>query len=145
MSILRAGLGCITTSSALLLATSAFAETVPLKANLSAASEVPPVSSKASGSLTGTYDPGTKSLTYTITYSGLSGDATAAHFHGPAPSGENAGVALPISAPMANPIKGTATLTEAQANELTAGKWYVNIHTAANKAGELRGQVEKGK
>jgi hypothetical protein len=131
-------------SGVLTLITPAFAETVALKANLSAANEVPAVSSKAVGSLTATYDPSTKTLTYTINYSGLSGDPMAAHFHGPAASGENAGVAVPISAPMSNPIKGTATLNDAQANELMGGKWYVNIHTAANKGGELRGQVEKG-
>jgi len=143
-SILRASLTAVAFGGTLVLATSAFAESVPLKANLSAASEVPPVSSKATGTLTATYDPATKTLTYTITYSGLSGDPMAAHFHGPAPTGENAGVAVPINAPMSNPIKGTTTLNDAQANELMAGKWYVNIHTAANKGGELRGQVEKG-
>jgi CHRD domain len=143
-SILRASLKILAMSGTLALITPAFAETVALKANLSAANEVPAVSSKAVGSLTATYDPSTKTLTYTINYSDLSGDPMAAHFHGPAASGENAGVAVPISAPMSNPIKGTATLSDAQANELMAGKWYVNIHTSANKGGELRGQVEKG-
>src|SRR6266851_816002 len=44
----------------------------------------------------------------------------------------------------ASPIKGSATLTDAQAADLTAGRWYFNIHTAANKGGEIRGQVVKG-
>ena len=45
---------------------------------------------------------------------------------------------------MASPLKGEATLTDAQAADLAAGKWYFNIHTAANKGGEIRGQVMKG-
>jgi hypothetical protein len=44
---------------------------------------------------------------------------------------------------LASPIKGAATLTDAQAADLTSGKWYFNIHTEANKAGEIRGQVLK--
>ena len=141
---LRAGFGSICLSSVLLTVSPSLAQTVPLKANLSSQSEVPPANSKATGTFTGSFDPSTKTLTYTINYSGLSGEPTAAHFHGPAQAGENAGVALPIGAPMSNPIKGSVTLTEAQARELMDGKWYVNVHTAANKAGELRGQVEKG-
>ena len=43
----------------------------------------------------------------------------------------------------ASPIKGEATLTPEQATDLQAGKWYFNIHTAANKGGEIRGQVTK--
>src|SRR6266542_4047778 len=104
-----------------------------------------PVESKGSGTLTATYDTGSKSLNYTANYSGLSGDATAAHFHGPAAAGQNAGVAVPVTGSAATPIKGSATLTDAQATDLTAGRWYFNIHTAANKGGEIRGQVVKGK
>ena len=51
---------------------------------------------------------------------------------------------MPIpAAALATPIKGTATLTDAQAADLQAGKWYFNVHTAANKGGEIRGQVVK--
>ena len=58
---------------------------------------------------------------------------------------------LPARTPMsrcrskttASPIKGSATLTDAQAADLDAGKYYVNIHTAANKGGEIRGQITK--
>lgn len=122
----------------------AFAEPTSMKATLNGTSEVPPTDSKGSGTAAITYDPATKSLTYTITYTGLSGEPTAAHFHGPAAAGSNAGVAVPISPPLTSPIKGTATLNDSQANDLMAGKWYINIHTAANKGGEIRGQVEKG-
>jgi hypothetical protein len=55
--------------------------------------------------------------------------------------GDNAGVVVPLSGSLASPIKGTATLTAAQVADLKAGKWYVNVHTAANPGGEIRGQV----
>jgi len=84
----------------------------------------------------------TSVLTWKISYSGLTGPATAAHFHGPAMAGANAGVVLPFAS-ATSPIEGTATLTAAQVADLTAGKWYANVHTAANKGGEIRGQVAK--
>lgn len=71
---------------------------------------------------------------------GLSGPATAAHFHGPASAGANAGVVVPF-ANAASPIEGQATITAAQAADLMAGRWYANIHTAANPGGEIRGQM----
>jgi hypothetical protein len=63
--------------------------------------------------------------------------------HGPADPGQNADVAVPFEGELASPIKGSATLTDAQAADLQAGKYYVNIHTEANKGGEIRGQVTK--
>ncbi len=118
------------------------AKTEKFKATLNGASEVPPTDSKGTGKAKLSYDPASKMLTYTVTYKGLSGDAVAAHFHGPADAGANGGVELPITVGK-SPIKGSATLTDAQAADLEAGKWYVNIHTAANQAGEIRGQVTK--
>jgi hypothetical protein len=88
------------------------------------------------------YDSATKKLSWTVTYKDLSGPATMSHFHGPAEAGKNAPVevAIPVSA---SPMKGSATLTDSQAADLLAGKLYVNIHTAENKGGEIRGQVMK--
>lgn len=130
--------------AALIGAAPAMAETVQYKAMIMPSTEVPPVTdSKATGELAATYDTATKVLTYTATYSGLTGPATMAHFHGPAPVGKNAGVMVPITGDLASPIKGTATLTDEQAKALTGGDMYFNIHTAANKAGEMRGQVVK--
>jgi hypothetical protein len=80
-------------------------------------------------------------LTWSVEYSGLSGPATAAHIHGPADPGADAGVVVPFNGNLASPIKGSATLTDTQIAQLEAGKWYVNIHTAANKGGEIRGQL----
>jgi len=124
-------------------ATSVYAQSVKFKANMDAAQEVPPNESKGKGTAELTYDPATKNLTWTITFDGLTGPAAAAHFHGPAEAGKNAGVALMIGPSPTSPAKGSATLTDAQAADLIAGRWYVNIHTAANKAGEIRGQVTK--
>ena len=86
------------------------------------------------------YDPATHTLTYNVTYEGLTGPAVAAHIHGPAEPGANAGRSC-RSPSAASPITGTATLTDAQAAELAAGKYYVNVHTAANKGGEIRGTI----
>jgi hypothetical protein len=87
------------------------------------------------------YDPETMEFSWIVEYEGLSGPAVAAHIHGPADPGANAGVAVPF-ANAATPITGTATLSEEQAAELAAGRYYVNIHTAANPGGEIRGQIE---
>jgi hypothetical protein len=124
-------------------ATYAYAETLKFKANMDATQEVPPNDSKAKGTADLTYDTATKNLTWTITFDDLTGPAGAAHFHGPAEAGKNAGVALLIGQNLTSPAKGSATLTEAQADDLMAGRWYINVHTAANKGGEIRGQVTK--
>ena len=118
--------------------------TLPLKARIDAAQEVPTNPSTGTGTLEATLNKNTNVLKYKVVYSGLTGPATAAHFHGPATVGQNAGVVLPFKSP-ASPIEGEATLTPAQAADLSAGKWYVNIHTARNPAGEIRGQVMVGK
>jgi hypothetical protein len=119
----------------------AFAE--KMKAALDSKSEVPPNASTGTGTADIDYDAATKKLTWKLTYSGLSGPATAAHFHGPAESGKNAGVAVAIPNATSSPAEGSATLTDAQAADLMAGKYYVNVHTAANPGGEIRGQVMK--
>jgi hypothetical protein len=115
--------------------------TVSVGATLSAANEVPPNASTASGMLDASFNKETSVLSYTVSYSGLTGPAKAGHFHGPAAAGANAGVALPFAGSLDSPIKGTATLTAAQSADLLAGKWYVNLHTAANGGGEIRGQA----
>jgi len=123
------------------LAGPAFAD--KMKATLDGKSEVPANASAGTGTADIDYDPASKKLSWKLTYSGLSGAATAAHFHGPAEAGKNAGVAVPIPNAASSPAEGSATLTDAQAADLMAGKYYVNVHTAANPGGEIRGQVTK--
>ena len=129
-----AGLGLVA-----LLATGsiAAAETVQLKADLKGSNTA------ATGNASVSYDTASKQVTWRITYAGLSGTPTAAHFHGPAQPGANAGVAVPIPNVATSPIQGSATLTDAQAADLVAGRYYINIHTAANPPGEIRGHVTK--
>jgi CHRD domain len=134
--------GVAAIAALLAFASPSYAETVQLKADLNGASEVPPNQSAGTGTVTATFDTATKQLSWKGTYSGLSGPATAAHFHGPAEAGKNGGVAVPIT-PSASPFTGAATLTDAQAADLLAGRWYVNVHTAGNPGGELRGQLMK--
>ena len=100
------------------------------------------ITSTGKGMGTFTYDPATKALTYNVTYEGLTGPAAAAHIHGPADPGANAPPVVPFPS-AASPITGTATLTDAQAADLAAGKYYVNVHTAANRGGEIHGQIVK--
>jgi hypothetical protein len=127
-------------SATVLVAGPAFAD--KMKATLDGATEVPPTTSAGKGSADIDFDPATKKLSWKLTYSGLTGPATMAHFHGPAEVGKNAGVAVPIT-PATSGTEGSATLTDAQAADLMAGKYYVNVHTETNKGGEIRGQVTK--
>jgi len=124
--------------------TSAYAEEVTYTAKLAGAAETPPNTTPGTGTVTAKFDTTTKTLDWTIDYSGLTGPAVAAHFHGPAPEGKAAGVLVPIKGSLDTPIKGSATLTDDQAKALSDGMIYFNIHTAANKAGEIRGQLAKG-
>ena len=146
-SILGFGLGGA--GAALLGLTSrSQAATTTFKATLNATSEVPANQSPATGTATVTLDSATNKITWSGTFSGLTGPATAAHIHGPAPAGKNAGVILWIStkgSPFNSPFQGSADqpLTADQAADLMAGNYYVNIHTAANPGGEIRGQLVK--
>ncbi len=140
ISILAAALSA---AAIVLSAAAANAETVKFKADLTGAAETPPTDSKGTGTLTASYDTATKTLTWTVDYSGLTGPAIAAHFHGPAPVGKPAPVEVPLKPPLDSPMKGSATLTDPQAKDLMDGMMYFNIHTAEHKPGEIRGQLEK--
>lgn len=139
----RIALGFLASGLLMLAGPAARAETVTYTAPLVGSTEVPPNDSTGSGKVDATYDTTTMKLVWTITYTGLSGAATAAHFHGPAKPDANAGPVVPISGSLASPIKGEATLTAAQAADLAAGLWYFNLHTAKHPPGEIRGQLMK--
>ena len=128
--------GCLSAASA---------ATIDFRATMSGKAEVPPTTTTGSGDVLATLDTASKKLSYTMTYVGLSGPATAAHFHGPAAAGANAGGVVPIGTNPPSPSTGSVTLTDAQITDLEAGNWYANVHTEANKGGEIRGQMVRVK
>lgn len=118
------------------------AKRTEFRATLNGASEVPPNGSAGKGELEASYNPVSRDLEWRLRFSDLSGPVTGAHFHGPAGPGANAGIAVPITGTFVGTWqRGEAKLTDAQAADLMAGRWYVNIHTARVPAGEIRGQV----
>jgi hypothetical protein len=82
-------------------------------------------------------------LTYDVKYEDLTGPAVAAHFHGPAEPGKNAGPKIFVKKPLESPIHGTATLTPEEQKDILDGMYYFNIHTAEHGGGEVRGQLTK--
>lgn len=143
-AVSRRGVLSLATLGLAASSTLALAASVSFDVPLTGAQQVPPVQTPATGTAHLTYDPATREVTWSITFSGLSSEATMAHFHGPAPTGKNAGVLIWLSkkgtAPT-SPFTGHATLTPAQAGQFMAGQWYVNLHSKTHPAGEIRGQV----
>ena len=144
----------VTVSALALVSLAAQAATIHLSADLKASSEVPAKDSPGTGTLTATLNTATNEFKYHVEFSGLTGPAVAAHFHGPATAGANARPQLPITNPtchlavermcqITSPIDGMATLTPEQGKALMDGKWYFNLHTSANPGGEIRGQILK--
>jgi hypothetical protein len=131
--------------SALLFTVPAAAETINLRADLSGANEVPANARLGVGGVQAIYDTVSKKLAWVVTYTNLTGPVTGAHFHGPAATTANAPVIVPVSGSLNSPIGGEATLTDAQAADLLAGRWYFNIHTSAQPDGEIRGQVARAR
>jgi hypothetical protein len=121
------------------------ADIVNFTATLNGASETPANPSAGKGTANVALDTDAKHITWTITYSGLSGPATAAHFHGPAEVGVAAGVQVPITGDLASPMKGDAEIDDGQIGDLRGGLWYVNIHSAQYPKGEIRGQLTQAK
>jgi hypothetical protein len=122
------------------------AATFTFTAVLTSGQEPPPNTndSKAFGVAFVTFNVETEELCFSISYeeSLLTSAETNAHFHASAPPGENASVIVQLPTP-GSPKNGCVTtdLTEDQRRALFRGLWYVNIHTANNPGGEIRGQV----
>jgi len=81
-----------------------------------------------------------KTLTWKLTFSHLSGPALQAHIHLGA-MGKSGNVLVPLCAPCKNGQTGKAKVTAAVIKDLGKHLLYVNVHTAKNPAGEIRGQV----
>ena len=132
-------------ASLVLAAPSAEAITVRWTATLDQAQEVPtpvPVPG-ASGSAFGTIDTETGLLAWNLAFSGLSAPPVAAHFHAPGARGVTAPVFVDIGAisGLNSPSIGSTTIALAAAQQLLDGLFYINVHTALNPSGEIRGQV----
>jgi len=133
---------------AAVLATGSAADAAQLKfrATLSCGGEVPPLSCNGTGSVNATLDTSSNQLTWTGSYRGLTGKVIGAHFHGPVSyvgntSEQNAPIQVGTPGGLASPFKGSTTITSTQAQDLRDGRWYFNIHTPTNQAGEIRGQL----
>lgn len=143
----RLNLACLLAVPVFLFATvGAHAALIPWTAELTPDQEeheVVDLSGDEIGSASGMLDTDLGELTWDLQWSGLTGPATAAHFHEGAP-----GVSGPVEVPIFmtemgadGEHTGSATIDDTQISELLAGDWYVNVHTAANPPGEIRGQV----
>lgn len=115
----------------------ALAETKSFKADLK---PVAGAGSKAEGTLTASYDTDTKKLTWQGTYRGISTYATSAGIRGPGP-GKRERLVVRMR-DFDSPFDGQAIVSDAQAADLSAGKWTVMIHTAAYPKGELEGVLQ---
>jgi hypothetical protein len=145
---MREPLGLLALACAALLVggSQAFALKIPIQATLSGGGEVPPNDSPAKGLMQGTFDTDTNTLDWTVTYSGLSGPAIAAHFHGPVSylgltAEENAPIQVGTPGNLASPFHGAAKIDDTQAKDLKDGRWYFNVHSNKFVAGEIRGPV----
>ena len=106
--------------------------------------EVPPNASTATGTIIGTYNSITKRIFYTANFSGLSGNAAAAHFHAPAPPGSVAAVIIPFTgfpAATSGTYSGSSLVTPTQETWFLSNLWYANIHNSVFPGGEIRAQV----
>ena len=120
----------------------------PFHNSYSGAQEVPSNGSPGRGSIVGTYDDATNTISYTIIFSGLVSPTVAAHFHAPAPPGVNAPIIIhhtgfPTGV-MSGSYSNTHVITDAQEAQLLAGMWYSNIHTGMFPGGEIRTQIILG-
>lgn len=137
--ISKAGTGVFALSGLLAVASSLNAAEIRFEAHLGGSKEMPAVETAATGTAHITYDTRSRLLSWHVEHSGLSGNVAAAHFHGPADRGENAPPAIDID--LTHLEMGSATLDAAQAADLLAERWYLNLHTKAHPGGEIRGQV----
>ncbi len=116
---------------------------VKLTAKLDARHEIPAPkgAARAHGLFTATLSG--RSLAWRLTFSRLTGKALAAHIH-LGRTGVAGPVAVPLCGPCSSGVHRTVTVTAKVRAALLAGTAYVNVHTARNPSGEIRGQVVRG-
>ena len=113
-----------------------------LRATLNGSNEVPPTQSRGNGYFEAVYRPSTKVLEYRLNLVGLTGPITMGYLHGPAAPDQNVEKVAAINIPIYdNTIWDGVTLTEEQAADVLAGRWYVNVTTIDYPDGEIRGQI----
>jgi hypothetical protein len=143
---LSAAVIAIGTAALLASGSVALADILAFKADLSGRGEAPPNDAVGTGHLEATLDTDTLKLTWSCTYSGLTGGVIGAHFHGPVSyigmtSEENAPIQVGTPGNLASPFKGTSTIDATQYKDLKDGRWYFNVHTPKFPAGEIRGPI----
>ena len=133
----------ITSLAILCLASQAQAASNNFNFTLSGAEQVPPNASAGTGSCNVVLDDVTGAVSVSCNFSGLSSVATAAHIHGLAGPGINAGVILALTATAATSgtITGNGIISAAQVTGMIGGLTYINLHSSMYPGGELRGQV----
>jgi hypothetical protein len=118
-------------------------QSTKLSASLDTKQEVPkPSATMGKGTFTGTVT-GTK-LRWKLTFSKLTGAAAAAHIHLAKRGKANPAPAVPLCGPCRSGKSGTATVSASVLRKIKAGGAYVNVHTAKNAGGEIRGQITTG-
>lgn len=136
IGIALAGMGTALASSATAVST--------YRSALATGSEIPkpkaPATAKGLFMATVTVNGSVRTMRWTLTFSGISGKATAAHIH-KGKAGVAGGVLLSLCGPCKTGQTGQARVSKDAAAALAKGLAYVNVHTARNAAGEVRGQV----
>ncbi len=141
---MRAAIGGAVLISAIFIVVAARAETLHFHARLSGAAEAPPNQSHGVGLAELTLDTDIKLLSWRVTYSGLGGPVTGAHFNAPPEPGATVMSTMDFKQPLASPIISSARLNDIQIGDLRAGLWSVNLLTTRSPRGEIRGDLEQG-
>jgi hypothetical protein len=136
----------LTCAVALALGGRTSATVVTYNFGLDGLQEVPPVNTTGWGVATVTLDTVSGLLTWDVAYFDLLSPSTAAHFHGAALPGQNAGVQVDMGpgetfGVTSGTLNGSATINAAQIQDVLDGLWYINIHSQLHPGGEIRGQV----
>jgi hypothetical protein len=134
-------LGVVALATAAVAAGGKHVSSLKLTAALNAAQETPhPSGTKAGASGTFTATVTGTSIKWSLTFSHLTGAATAAHIH-MGKQGTAGAVLVPLCGPCSSPASGSGKLTRAQLAQMKKGWTYVNVHTPKNAGGEIRGQI----